>query len=94
MTRTRAILTATRRDVAEHAGMVEQSPTGQTPAHPGMRRSPAAPAATQSSLVVVLVAGTLLVGALVGLIWFAQRSAGLAPDYLSEVVLYALSARV
>ena len=72
--------------------MVEQSPTGRTPAQPRTRRPPAARAAPQHSLLVVLVAGALLVGALVGLIWFAQRSTGLAPDYLSEVVLYALSA--
>ena len=72
--------------------MVEQSPTGRTSAQPGTRRPAAARAAPQDNLLVVLVAGALLVGALVGLLWFAQRSTRLAPDYLSEVVLYALSA--
>ena len=91
MTRTRArTLRATRRDVAEHAGMVEQSPIGRTPAQPGTQRPAPARTAPQNSLPVVLVAGTLLVAAFVGLIWFAQRSNGLAPD-LSEV-LWALSA--
>ncbi len=86
-------LTATRRDVAEHAGMAEQSPPeGRTPAQPGRRRPAAARAAPRNSSLVIFVASGLVVGALVGLIWLAQRFSGLAPDYLSEVVLYALSA--
>ena len=76
----------------ERTGMVEQSPTGRTPTQPGERRPLAARAAPQNSLRVVLVTGVLLVGALAGLIWFARRFAGLAPVYLSEVVLYALPA--
>ena len=70
--------------------MVEQSPIGRTPAPPGTQRPAPARTASQNSLPVVLVAGTLVVAAFVGLIWFAQRSSGLAPD-LSEV-LWALSA--
>ncbi len=72
--------------------MVEQSPIGRTPAQPGTQRSAPARTAPQNSLPVVLVAGTLVVAAFVGLIWFAQRSTGLAPDHLSGRVLYALSA--
>src|SRR5213594_2527904 len=40
---------------------------------------------------LLLVGILVLVGALVGLLTLANRSAKLAPDFLTEVVLYALS---
>ena len=72
--------------------MVEQSPSSPTPTQPGIRRFVASDAPPRTSLRVVLVTCSLLVAALAGLMLFARRSAGLAPVYLSEVVLYALSA--
>ena len=73
--------------------MAEQSPPeGRIPTQPGTRRPAAVRAAPQNSPLVILVAIALVVVSLVGLLWLAQRSSGLAPDYLSEVVLYALSA--
>ena len=73
--------------------MAEQSPPGErTHEQPGTRRSRTARTAPQNSLRVILLAIGIVVVALVGLIWFAGRSSELAPDYLSEAVLYALSA--
>ena len=67
--------------------MAEQSlPGGRIPAPPGTRMAP------QNSPLVILVAIGLVVVTLAVLIGFAKRSSELAPDYLSEVVLYALSA--
>ena len=74
-------------------GMADQSPAGRrTPEPPGRARPVAVSTAPQNSLRVILVAIGLVVVALVGLIQLAARSSELAPDYLSEVVLYALSA--
>ena len=73
--------------------MAEQlPPEGRTPAQPITPRPAVARAVPQKGVLLILVASGLVVGALVGLIWFAQRFSGLAPAYLSEVVLYALSA--
>ncbi|MEP6593284.1 MAG: hypothetical protein ABJC51_06305, partial [Acidobacteriota bacterium] len=41
---------------------------------------------------LILLGIVLLFGALAGMVWFADHSPGLNPDFLSEVVLYALSA--
>ena len=59
---------------------------------PGTRRPAAALVAPRTSPLAAVVAIALAVAALVGLIWLARRSSELAPDYLSEVVLPALSA--
>ena len=73
--------------------MAEQTPPrGSTPLQPGSRRSAAARPVPQDSPRVILASIAFVVVALVVLIWLAQRSSGLAPDYLSEVVLWALSA--
>ena len=73
--------------------MAEQSPPeGQTPAQPGTRRLAATRPAPQNRPLVVLLAIGIVVVTLFGLIRLAERSSELAPDYLSEVVLYALSA--
>ena len=73
--------------------MAEHSPSGgRTSAHAGTRRPVGARRAPQNSPVVILVAIALVVVTLAGLIRLARRSSELTPDYLSEVVLYALSA--
>ena len=73
--------------------MAKQLPPGQrTSEQPGARRVRTARTAPQNSLTVILLAIGLVVVALVGLIQLAERSSELAPDYLSEAVLYALSA--
>ena len=73
--------------------MAEQSPSGgRTSAQPGTRRPAGARRAPQNSPLVILVAIALVVVTLVGLIRLALRFSELAPDYLSEDVLYALSA--
>ena len=41
---------------------------------------------------LILLGIVLLFGALAAMVWFADHSPGLNPDFLSEVVLYALSA--
>ncbi len=41
---------------------------------------------------LILLGIVLLFAALAGMVWFADHSPGLNPDFLSEVVLYALSA--
>src|SRR3954454_10059984 len=41
---------------------------------------------------LILLGIVLLFGALAGMVWFADHSPGLNPDFLSEVVLYAFSA--
>ena len=41
---------------------------------------------------LILLGIVLLFVALAGMVWFADHSPGLNPDFLSEVVLYALSA--
>lgn len=67
----------------------------QTPDHPDRRPGAAAVSgrlAPQNSLPVIVIAILLVTGALVVLIRIARRSSELDPDYLSEVVLYALSA--
>ena len=65
---------------------------GRTPAHAGPRRAAGARRVPDSTPLVILVAIAILVLAGVGLIRLADRSSELAPDYLSEVVLDALSA--
>jgi two-component system nitrogen regulation sensor histidine kinase NtrY len=58
---------------------------------------PAAPAAEhripfRDNPRLILLAVALLLSALVAMVWIANRSAEFAPDVLTEVVLYALSA--
>lgn len=65
------------------------------PTPPG--RPPAVPAAPgrrpfRDNPRLILLGIVLLFGALAGMVWFADHSPGLNPDFLSEVVLYALSA--
>ena len=73
--------------------MAEQSPPGERhPAQPGGRDSRTARTAPQNSLRIIILGIGLVAVALVGLIQLAERSSDLAPDYLSEAVLYALSA--
>ncbi|HJN46438.1 MAG: hypothetical protein CL477_09680 [Acidobacteria bacterium] len=73
--------------------MVEQSlPGGRTSGQSSARRSTPTRPGPQDSPRVILVAIGLVGVTLVVLIGFAERSSELAPDYLSEVVLYALSA--
>ena len=73
--------------------MTEPSqPEARTRVPPGTRRPAAALVAPRTSPLAAVVAIALAVAALVGLIWLARRSSELAPDYLSEVVLPALSA--
>ncbi len=62
--------------------MVRTSGRDRSDAHRSLRDNP---------LFILLGIG-LFLGALVGLLFVADRSTELAPDYLSEVVLYALSA--
>ena len=73
--------------------MAEQSPPdGRTPSEPGTHYAVAARTAPQNRPRIVLLAIGLVVVTLGLLLRLAQRSSELAPDYLSEVVLYALSA--
>jgi two-component system nitrogen regulation sensor histidine kinase NtrY len=73
--------------------MVEQSTAGERrPGQPGARRPTATRREPQNSPLAVIVAIGLVGITLAVLIGFAERSSELAPDYLSEVVLYALSA--
>ena len=68
--------------------MAEQSlPGGRIATQPAGART-----APQDSPLVILLAIGLMVVTLVVLIWLAKRSSAFASDYLSEVVLYALSA--
>jgi len=70
------------------------APTAAAP--PPVTRSPAPPPPPQRPLrdnpIFVLLAIGLLVAALVALVTLADRSTGLSPALLSEVVLYALVA--
>ena len=73
--------------------MAEQSrPDGGTPSAPGARPALTARTAPRNRPLVVLLAIGLLAVTLGLLIGLARRSSQLAPAYLSEVVLYALSA--
>ena len=67
--------------------------TGSGPSATGTdadRASRRRPFRDNPRLILVGIAGLLVALAL--LVWLAERSAELAPDYLTEVVLYALSA--
>ena len=73
--------------------MADHLPSGgRIPAHAGTRRAAGARRVPDSKPLVILVAIATPVIAGVGLIRLADRSSELAPDYLSEVVLDALSA--
>ena len=66
------------------------------PPSPGTRRAPATPAAGRRRPIrdnprLLLVGILLLVAALGGLLALASRSTSYSPDFLTEVVLYALS---
>src|SRR5512134_489706 len=65
------------------------------PALPARTIRPAAPAAERRPFRdnprLILLGIVLLVAALAAMITFTDRSAELSPDFLSEVVLYALS---
>ena len=73
--------------------MVEQSPPDRRNlSGPGTPFGAVTRTAPQDRPLVVLLVIGLVVVTLGLLLWLAQRSSELAPDYLSEVVLYALSA--
>ena len=66
------------------------------PSTPGTRRAPATPSGIRRRSIrdnprLLLVGILLLVAALGGLLALASRSTSYAPDFLTEVVLYALS---
>jgi two-component system nitrogen regulation sensor histidine kinase NtrY len=73
--------------------MVEHSPsTDRIFAAPGGADPPPPRGGPQDSPRLVLLAVAVVVAALVWLLGLARRSSDLAPDFLAEVVLYALSA--
>ena len=73
--------------------MAEQSrPDGRTPSALGARHAVTARTAPQNRPLVVLLSIGLFAVTLGLLIRLGERTSQLAPDYLSEVVLYALSA--
>ncbi len=73
--------------------MAEQSPSiDRIFAAPGAGPPTVSPGGPQDSPRLVLVAIAVVVAALVWLVRLARRSSELTPDYLAEVVLYALSA--
>ena len=76
------------------APMLRESPTRTTAPAPSRRqsapRSHRKPFRDNTKLILCGIAG--LVAALAGLLALASRSSTLAPDYLTEFVLYALSA--
>ena len=64
-----------------------------TPVAPPPRRSPATPRRPfRDNTKLLLVGIVVLISALASLLALASRSAAFAPDFLTEVVLYALSA--
>jgi two-component system nitrogen regulation sensor histidine kinase NtrY len=64
------------------------SPVAQPPRHSSVRGRPP----IRDNTVLLLIGVGVLIAALVSLLALASRSATLAPDFLTEVVLYALSA--
>ena len=69
----------------------------RTPAVPGSRGSPLRPSPPgrrpfRDNPRLILVGIVLLLGVLASLLWLADRSARLSPDFLTGFVLYALSA--
>ncbi|OFW16994.1 MAG: hypothetical protein A3F70_17545 [Acidobacteria bacterium RIFCSPLOWO2_12_FULL_67_14] len=72
-----------------------KEPARPRPVAPRPRRSPAPPRRRppfRDNTRLILAGIGVLVAALASLLWLASRSATLAPDFLTEVVLYALSA--
>ena len=72
---------------------LREVPARQKPVAPPQRRSPARrPRPIRDNTKLLLAGVGVLIAALVSLLALASRSATLAPDFLTEVVLYALSA--
>ncbi len=71
-----------------------ESPARNNPVVPPPRRTsvPDQPRPIRDNTVLLLTGVGVLIAALVSLLALASRSATLAPDFLTEVVLYALSA--
>src|SRR5688572_23267543 len=71
--------------------------TGPLDDAPELQAAPAAAAAPEprkalDSARFLLILIVILIGGLAGFVWMARRSSDLSPMFLSEVVLYALSA--
>ena len=73
---------------------LREVPARQKPVAPPPRRSsvPRQPRPLRDNTKLLLAGVAVLIAALVSLLALASRSATLAPDFLTEVVLYALSA--